>query len=167
MSKDFSFDVVSDYDLQEMNNAVDQTKRELAVRYDFRGTNPEISFADDKSGLVLSADSESKLNAIIDVLETKMIKRNLSLKILDLSGPVEAASGARVRKKITLKKGLGGESAKKITRLIHDAYPKVKTNIQGNSVRVSSSSKDELQLVMQLLRGAPELNFPLQFKNFK
>lgn len=167
MSKEFSFDIVSDFDLQEMNNAVDQTKRELAVRYDFRDTNPQLDFEDNKAALLLNADSDLKLNSMIDVLESKMIKRELSLKILDLSSPIEPASGARVRKKIPFKKGLSQDNAKKITKIIRESYPKVKANIQGETIRVIAAAKDDLQGVMQLLRGNTELEFPLQFTNFK
>jgi len=167
MSKEFSFDIVSDFDIQEMNNAVDQTKRELAVRYDFRGTNPQMDFEDSKNALILNADSDLKLNSMIDVLESKMIKRELSLKILDLSLPIEPASGARVRKKIAFKKGLKQDDAKKLTKMIRDKYPKVKANIQGETIRVTSGSKDDLQGAMQLLRASTELDFPLQFTNYK
>lgn len=166
MSKDFSFDMVSDFDIQEMNNAVDQTKREAENRYDFKGTNPQIEFEDGKSSLLVNVDSEYKLSALLDVLESKMIKRNLSLKILDKTSPPEEASGGRVRKHIPFKKGLTSDQAKEITKKIRDSYPKVKTVIQGDSIRVSSPKKDELQGVMQLLRTA-DLPFPLQFTNFK
>ena len=167
MSKDSSFDVVSEFDLQEMNNAVDQTKREIAARYDFKGTDPQIDFEDGKNGLLINVDSEYKLTALLDILESKMIKRELSLKILDKSKEPEQASGGRVRKSVPFKKGMVQDDAKKITKLIREHYPKVKANIQGESVRVQSASKDDLQGAMQLLRGAEELDFPLQYTNFK
>lgn len=167
MSKDFSFDVVSEFDIQEMNNAVDQTKREILTRYDFKGTNPQIDFDEGKTGLTLNVDSDHKLNALIDILESKMIKRDLSLKILDKSAPNEEASGGRVRKKITFKKGLKQDDAKSITKLIREYFPKVKTNIQGEEIRVSSTSKDDLQEVMQLLRSDSEIEIPLQFTNYR
>jgi cyclic-di-GMP-binding protein len=167
MAKDFSFDIISDFDIQEMNNALDQTKRELATRYDFKGTSPEIDFEEAKSGLIINVDSSYKLTALLDILESKMIKRDLSLKILDKSTPEEEASGGRVRKKIPFKKGLKQEDAKKITKLIREEYPKIKASIQGDSIRVSGNSKDDLQSVMQLLRSNQTLDMPLEFQNFK
>lgn len=167
MAKESSFDIVSEFDIQEMNNAVDQTKREVLTRYDFKGTDPQIDFEGDKAGLLLNVDSEYKLTALLDILESKMVKRELSLKILDKSKTPEAASGGRVRQSIPFKKGLSQENAKKITKLIREDYPKVKANIQGETIRVSSASKDDLQGVMQLLRTAPDFDFPLQFTNFK
>lgn len=167
MAKDSSFDITSDFDIQEMNNAVDQTKREVLNRYDFKGTNPQMDFEEGKTGLILNVDTEYKLTALLDVLESKMIQRGLSLKILDKSMPNEEASGGRVRKKVPFKKGLKQEDAKQVTRLIRESYPKVKANIQGETIRVSSGSKDDLQSVMQLLRSSQSLDIPLQFTNFK
>jgi uncharacterized protein YajQ (UPF0234 family) len=166
MAKEFSFDVSSDFDIQEMNNAVDQTKREIINRYDFKGTNPAIDFIEDKSGLIVNVDTEYKLTALLDALESKMVKRGLSLKILDKSIPNEDASGGRVRKKVPFVKGLTADSAKDITKKIRETYPKAKAIIQGEQIRVSSGSKDELQGIMQLLRNA-DLPMPLQFSNFK
>ncbi len=167
MTKEFSFDVVSDFDIQEMVNAVDQTKREVSTRYDFKGTYPEINFNENKKGLVLNVSDDYKLNAVLEVVKTKMIKRGLSLKILDLSFPKEDASGGRIRKKIPFKKGLSQDDAKNINKIIKNAYPKVKTVIQGEAIRVSSTSKDELQGVIQLLREEKSLNIPLQFTNYR
>jgi uncharacterized protein YajQ (UPF0234 family) len=166
MSKEFSFDVVSDFDIQEMNNALDQTKREIENRYDFKGTAPQIDFEEGKTGLLINVSDSYKLGALLDVLESKMVKRNLSLKILDKSKPEEEASGGRIRKHLPFKKGLSSDQAKAITKKIRESYPKVKANIQGESIRVSSGSKDELQGVMQLLRTS-DLDLPLQFNNFK
>lgn len=166
MSKDFSFDVASEFDLQEMNNAVDQTKREILNRYDFKGTNPQIDWDENKSGLIVNVDSEYKLTALLDSLESKMVKRGLSLKILDKSLPNEEASGGRIRKKVPFKKGLNQDQAKEITKKIRESYPKAKATIQGETIRVSSGSKDDLQGVMQLLRSS-DLSMPLQFSNFK
>lgn len=167
MAKDSSFDIVSEFDIQEMNNAIDQTKRELGTRYDFKGTNAQIDYEDGKNGLLINVDSSYKLTSLLDILESKMIKRDLSLKILDKSVPEEDASGGRIRKKIPFKKGLKQDDAKKITRIIREEYPKVKATIQGESIRVVSSSRDDLQGVMQLLRNTKELDFPVQFNNFK
>lgn len=167
MAKDYSFDIVSDFDPQEMLNALDQTKREIANRYDFKGTNSKIDFLEgSKDELLLLVDSEYKLTALIDILKSKMISRGLSLKILDLTGPNEEASGGMVRKKIKLLKGMDQEKAKKVTKLIREDYPKAKAVIQGESIRVSSAKKDELQAVMSLLKSA-ELDFPLQFENYR
>ena len=167
MAKDSSFDVLSEFDLQEMNNAVDQTKREIQTRYDFKGTDPQIDFEDGKNGLAINVDSEYKLTALLDILESKMVKRDLSLKILDKTKTPEQASGGRVRLSVPFKKGLSQDNAKKITKLVREEYPKVKTNIQGETIRVTAASKDDLQGVMQLLRGSTEFDFPLQFTNFK
>lgn len=166
MAKEFSFDIVSDFDIQEMNNAIDQTKREIENRYDFKGTNPEINFEEGKSGLLINVSDEYKLNALFDSLESKMVKRNLSLKILDRTKPNEDASGGRVRKHVPFKKGLTTEQAKEITKKIREVYPKAKANIQGETIRVVSASKDDLQGIMNLLRTS-DLSMPLQFTNFK
>ncbi len=167
MSKESTFDIVSEFDIQEMNNAVDQTKREAENRYDFKGTNPQIDFDENKSGLIINVDSDYKLTALIDILESKMVKRDLSLKILDKSVTNEEASGGRVRKKVPFKKGLDSEKAKSITKIIREVYPKVKANIQGDTIRVSSTSRDELQGVMQLLRTREDITVPLQFNNYR
>jgi cyclic-di-GMP-binding protein len=167
MAKDSSFDIVSEFDVQEMNNALDQTKREILTRYDFKGTDPQIDFEEGRNGLMINVDSEYKLTALLDILESKMVKRDLSLKILDKSKTPEAASGGRVRKSVPFKKGLSQDDAKKITKLIREHYPKVKANIQGETIRVVSASRDDLQGVMALLRGSQEFDFPLQFNNFK
>jgi uncharacterized protein YajQ (UPF0234 family) len=167
MSKESSFDIVSDFDIQEMNNAVDQTKREILTRYDFKGTSPQMDFEENKTGLLINVDSEYKLSALLDILESKMLKRELSLKILDKTKTPEEASGGRVRKHVPFKKGLTQDDAKKITKIIREVYPKVKANIQGDTIRVSSASRDDLQGVIQLLKGSKELEIPLQFTNYK
>lgn len=166
MAKDFSFDVVSDYDLAEMTNAVDQTQRELGNRYDFKGTSASVEFSSgDKTGLTLMGDSEQQLKSIIDVLQGKLIKREISLKVLDDSAEPEQ-SGKGVRQTIVFKKGLDQDKAKQVTKLIRDGFPKAKTQIQGDSVRVSSASKDDLQGIMTTLR-AKEFDFPLDFTNYR
>jgi len=167
MSKDSTFDIVSDFDTQEMTNALDQTKREIFNRYDFKGTNSSMDFTDgNKEELTVLADNDYKLDALIDILRSKMIARGLSLKILDLSGTKEEASGSMVRKKVKLLKGLDQEKAKKVTKIIREEYPKIKANIQGDTIRVSSSKRDELQAVMSLLRET-NFDFPLQFENLR
>lgn len=165
MAKDFSFDVVSEYDAAEMLNATDQTKRELATRYDFQGTGATLEYDKDKALIMIEANSELKLETIVDVLESKFLKRNIDLRCLDKSA--EVVSGNMIYKKnLPLIKGLDQDKAKKITKLIRDEYPKVKSQIQGEAVRVSAGSKDDLQGVMQLLRGA-ELDFPVSFTNYR
>lgn len=166
MAKDFSFDIVSDYDVAEVTNAVDQTARELMQRYDFKGTSAAIEFADkDKKSLNLTGDTEYQLKAIVDVLQGKLVKRGVSLKVLDLSQQI-VQGGKEMRWSVPLRKGMDQEKAKKVTKAIRDAYPKVKSQIQGEEVRVSSTSKDDLQGVMNLLRGA-DFDFPLDFRNLR
>lgn len=165
MSKTFSFDIVSEFDQSEMNNAVDQTAREIATRYDFQGTNSKIIYDKEKQVIELESNSELKLETIVDVLETKFIKREVDLKHLDKSAEV-VQSGMLYKKTLLLIQGLDQEKAKKITKLLRDKYPKAKTQIQGEAVRVTSQSKDELQGVMNALR-ASDLDFPLNFTNFR
>lgn len=166
MAKDFSFDIVSDYDVAEVTNAVDQTQRELMQRYDFKGTSASIEFADkEKKGLNLTGDTDYQLKSIVDVLQSKLVKRGVSLKVLDLSGqPVQG--GKEMRWSIPFIKGLDQEKAKKVTKAIRDAFPKAKSQIQGEEVRVSSTSKDDLQGIMNLLREQA-FDFPLDFTNYR
>jgi|SRR5579884_2104807 uncharacterized protein YajQ (UPF0234 family) len=163
MPGDFSFDVVSQFDRQELLNAVDQTKRELATRYDFKGTKAAIEL--EKDSLELTGESEFQLKAVKDVLETKAIRRNLSLKIFEYGKP-EPAAGSTYRQKVALKAGINEDLARKITRLVRDKLPKVKTQIQGDAIRVSSKSKDELQAVIRLLKEQ-DYPIPLQFINYR
>lgn len=165
MAKDFSFDVVSDFDAAEMTNAVDQTQRELATRFDFKGTAAGLEFADGKSGVVIMGDTDNQVRSVLDVLQGKLIKRGIDLKALDLSGQPQP-SGQIVRWPINFKKGLDQEKAKKVSKLVRDAAPKAKAQIQGDAVRVSSTSKDELQAVMAALRSA-DFDFPLEFQNYR
>lgn len=167
MAKDFSFDIESDFDMMEMTNALDQTKREIAQRYDFKGTDSTIDFDEDKKGLILLGDSDYKVDAMIDIIESKMVKRGLSLKILDKTPQKEYASGNRVRQKIAFKKGMDKEKAKKVTKTIRDTYPKVKAQVQGETIRVSSGSKNDLQGVMQILKSDNSIEIPLQFTNYR
>ncbi len=166
MAKDFSFDVVSDYDVAEVTNAVDQTQRELVSRYDFKGTSAKLEFlSKDKDGVLIEGDTRYQLDSIIDVLQSKLIKRGQSLKILDLSTePVQG--GKEMRWTVKFIKGLDQDKAKKITKLIRDSYPKAKSQIQGDAVRVSSASKDDLQGVMTLLKQQ-DFDFPVEFDNYR
>jgi uncharacterized protein YajQ (UPF0234 family) len=165
MAKDFSFDVVSDYDAAEMVNALDQAQRELGQRFDFKGTSAKIEFGDNKASVDVEGETKNQLDAIVDMFQSKLVKRGVSLKVLDLSkAPVQG--GKEMRWNIPLKKGLDQDKAKVLTKMIRDTYPKVKTQIQGDSVRVSATSKDDLQGVMTQLRKA-ELDFPLNFQNYR
>jgi hypothetical protein len=165
MAKDFSFDVVSDFDVAEMTNAVDQAQRELMQRYDFKGTSAEIEFTDAKAGVLIKGDTKYQLDSIVDVLQSKLIKRGVSIKVLDLSSePVQG--GKEMRWTINFKKGLDQDKAKMITKTIREDYPKAKAQIQGDEVRVSSTSKDDLQGIMQALK-AKDFDFPLSFTNYR
>jgi uncharacterized protein YajQ (UPF0234 family) len=163
MAGDVSFDVVSDFDEQELRNALDQVRREAGQRYDFKGVTVDLTQA--KSELVLVTDDEHRAAAIKDLIESKAIRRDLSLKIFDW-GKVEEAGGNKVRQHIGLRRGLPEDVAKRITKLIRDEFPKVKSQIQGDAVRVSGKSKDELQKVIARLRELDE-PVPLQFQNYR
>jgi uncharacterized protein YajQ (UPF0234 family) len=163
MAGESSFDVVSDFDEQELRNALDQVRREAGQRYDFKGVTVDISQGKDE--LVLVTDDEHRASALKDLIESKAIRRNLSLKIFDW-GKVEPAGGNKVRQVITLRRGLNDELAKKISKLIRDEFPKVKPQIQGDAVRVAGKSKDDLQKVIARLRELDE-PVPLQFQNYR
>jgi uncharacterized protein YajQ (UPF0234 family) len=164
MAGDVSFDVVSDFDEQELRNALDQVRREVGQRFDFKGVT--VDLAQTKDEIVLVTDDEHRAAAVKDLIESKAVRRGLSLKIFDW-GKVEPAGGNKVRQAIALRRGLNDELAKKITRLIRDEFPKVKSQIQGDAVRVSAKSKDDLQKVIARLRGLEELPVPLQFENYR
>jgi cyclic-di-GMP-binding protein len=163
MASTYSFDIVSDFDAQELVNAVDQTEREIKTRYDLKDTKTTIEL--NKENIVIGTNSEFTLDAIHSILQTKAAKRNLSLKIFDY-GKIESASGNRVRQDITLKRGLSSELAKQISKLIRDEFKKVQSSIQGDSVRVAAKSKDELQEIIQRLK---QEDYPvaLQFTNYR
>jgi uncharacterized protein YajQ (UPF0234 family) len=163
MASTFSFDIVSDFDRQELVNALDQTSREIGSRYDLKDTKTTVELADDK--ITIETASEMTLDAVHDMLQSKAIKRNLSLKIFDY-GKIESASGNRIRQEITLKKGISQEIAKQISKLIRDEFKKVQPSIQGDVVRVTAKDKDELQAVMQRLKQE-ELPVALQFTNYR
>lgn len=163
MAASYSFDIVSDFDRQEMVNAVDQTVRELKSRYDLKDTQSTVEL--NEESIAVNTDSEFTLEAIHGILRTKAAKRNLSQKIFEY-GKVESASGSRVRQNIVLKKGISQEIAKKISKMVRDNFKKVQASIQGDAVRVSSKSKDDLQQVMQLLKQE-DLAIALQFTNYR
>lgn len=163
MAASYSFDIVSDFDQQEMVNAVDQTLREIKSRYDLKDTQSTVELKEES--IAVNTDSEFTLEAIHGILRAKAAKRNLSQKIFEY-GKVESASGSRVRQEIALKKGISQEIAKKISKMIRDNLKKVQASIQGDSVRVSSKSKDDLQQVIQLLKQE-DLPVALQFTNYR
>ena len=163
MAGEVSFDVVSDFDEQELRNALDQVRREVQQRFDFKGARVELSQARDE--LVLVTEDEFRARAVKDLIESKAVRRSLSLKIFDW-GKVESAGGKAVRQRIGLRRGLSEEVAKRISKLVRDEFPKVKPQIQGDAVRVSGKSKDELQRVIARLRELDE-PMPLQFENYR
>ena len=162
----FSFDVVSEYDKAEMNNVFDQAQREIASRYDFKGTPAELDWLNpEKTGFKITGSGEWQIDAILDIVRKKLAAREQSQKFLDTTKDV-VDSNLRSIKEVPLKQGLDQDKAKKLTALIREQYPKVKPQIQGDSVRVMSASKDDLQGVMQLLR-AQDLDFPVSFTNYR
>ena len=165
MAGDVSFDVVSDFDRQELVNALDQARREIQTRYDFKGATAELELG--KEEIVLRTDSESRARAMRDLLESKAVRRGLSLKIFDW-GEIEPAGGNTVRQRVGLRRGLPEDLAKKISKLIRDEFPKTKSQIQGDAVRVSGKSKDDLQRVIARLRQEGD-GYPvaLQFENYR
>lgn len=160
---DSSFDVVSDFDQQELVNALDQVRREVATRYDFKGSKVSLELG--KGEITLHADDEFRAGAVKDLIQSKAVRRGLSLKIFDW-GKLEPASGGTVRQQIGLKRGLTTDQAKEISKMIRERFGKLKPQVQGDAVRVSGKSKDELQQVITFLR---ELDYPvaLQFENYR
>jgi uncharacterized protein YajQ (UPF0234 family) len=166
MAKDCSFDVVSEFDRQELVNAVDQVKRDISSRFDLKDSNSEIELEGDKSITITTSD-DMKLRNIYDILQSKIVKRGLNIRILDPQ-PVENALGGRVRRVYNLKKGLTQELAKKIVADIKDSKIKVQASIQGDQIRVSGKDKDNLQEVIRMLRSNEEkYDYPLQFTNYR
>ena len=166
MAKDCSFDVVSEFDKQELVNAIDQVKRDIASRFDLKNSNSSIELEADKS-ITITTNDDMKLRNIYDILQSKLVKRGLSIKILDAQG-IENALGGNVRQVYNLRKGLTQELAKKIVADIKDSKLKVQASIQGEQVRVSGKSKDDLQDVIKLLRtNEDKYDYPLQFTNYR
>ena len=163
MAQDASFDIVSEINWQELANAVDQAQREIATRFDFKGTKVSITMEDKE--LVLIADDEGKLKQLKDVLESKLIKRGIALKSVDYQ-KLEAAFGGTVRQKAVFINGIAQEHAKKINTLIRDSKLKVRSQVEGEKLRVTGKSRDDLQEVMKLLNGA-NLAIPLQYTNYR
>ena len=165
MAQDFSFDVVSKVDLQEVSNAVQQTGKEIATRFDFRGSASKIEWNEKDLALTLTSDDAHKLKSVVDILETRLVKRGIAVKSLDY-GRIEDAAGATVRQVATIQQGVASEKAKEIVKAIKDKKLKVQASIQGDQVRVSGRVKDELQTAMSLLR-AGDFGVPLQFVNYR
>ncbi len=163
MAQEFSFDVVSKTDMQEVANAVQQAQKELAQRFDFKGSKSSIELAAEE--LVLASDDEGKLVSVKDILETKLVKRKVSLKALDY-GKLEQAAGGTVRQKAKIVQGIEVEKAKEIVKTIKDAKVKVQASIQSDQVRVVGRSKDDLQRAMTLVRET-DYGIPLQFTNYR
>ena len=160
---DSSFDIVSKVDHQEADNALNQARKEIEQRYDFKGTGASITWSGEQ--IVIVANSEERAKAVLDVFQSKLIKRGISLKSLDSGEPT--ASGKEFRLESTLKEGISSENAKKISKIIRDEGPKsVKSQIQGDELRVQSKSRDDLQAVIALLKGS-DLDLDLQFINFR
>jgi uncharacterized protein YajQ (UPF0234 family) len=166
MASAASFDVTSTVDLQEVDNAVNQARKEAAQRYDFKGAKVEIDFRRAENVLILDADDEFKLNALWELLQGRLVRRGVAVKNLKL-GDVQRAGGDTVRREITLQQGIPSETAREIVKFLKDRkLKKVQAAIQGDQLRISSPSKDELQGVMQLLREQ-DFGIALQFGNYR
>ena len=165
MAESFSFDVVSDFERHELVNTLDQVKREISQRYDLKGTETVVDL--DKDNIFITTNSELTLNAVNDIIRQKAIKRNLSLKIFDY-GEIEIVSGNKVKQTIILKQGIKQEIAKKISKNIRDQIKKINVSINGETLRVSSKSKNDLQLAIKIVSELEEsLNIPLKANNFR
>ncbi len=165
MAENFSFDVVSDFDRQELVNALDQVNREISQRYDLKGTDTSLDL--EKDNIFITTNSELTLNSVIDIIRQKAIKRKLSIKIFDFNS-IEVVSGNKVKQTITLKKGLNQEIAKKISKNIRDEIKKINVSINGETLRVMSKSKNDLQLAIKLLENLEETyKIPLQTNNYR
>lgn len=162
---DFSFDVVSKVDMAEVVNAVNQATKEMETRFDFRGSKSSIALDEKKGEITLVGDDEMKLRNVVDILEGKLIKRNVSIKALDYGKPEDAAGGT-LKQVVKLKQGIPQDKAKKISADIRDSKLKVKAEIRGDELRVSGAKKDDLQAVIQFLRGK-DYGMDLQFSNYR
>jgi uncharacterized protein YajQ (UPF0234 family) len=163
MADTYSFDVVSDFDRQELVNTVDQVRRDVAQRYDLKDSNTEVEL--EETAIVITTASDMTLDAVLDVLRQKATKRNLSLKIFDEQTP-ETVGGNRVKQEIKLRKGLSQELAKKLSKTVRDSLKKVTVSIQGDSLRVTGKNKDDLQGAIALLKDQ-DIEVPLQFQNYR
>jgi uncharacterized protein YajQ (UPF0234 family) len=165
MPQDFSFDVVSKVDLQEVSNAVQQASKEIATRFDFRGSASKIELREKELELILTSDDEHKMKSVIDILETKLVRRGVAVKALEF-GRIEPAAGGTVRQVTKIQQGIPSEKAKEIVKAIKDRKLKVQASIQSDQVRVSGRAKDELQTAIALLKEH-DFGLPLQFTNYR
>ena len=165
MAQEFSFDVVSKVDLQEVLNAVQQASKEIATRFDFRGSKSKVEWNEKELTLTMTSDDEGKLKSVKDILETRLVKRGVAVRSLDYQ-KVEPAAMGTVRQDVKIQQGIASEKAKEIVKAIKDKKLKVQAAIQGDQVRVSGRAKDDLQEVMALLR-AGDFGVPLQFTNYR
>ncbi len=163
MADTFSFDVVSDFNRQELVNTLDQVRRDVGQRYDLKDSKTEIEL--EELSLTITTASDMTLDAVVDVLRQKATKRNLSLKIFDFQNP-EPVGGNRVQQLVKLRKGLSQELAKQLSKTLRDQLKKITVSIQGDSLRITGKSKDDLQQAIQLLKGQ-DLEVPLQFENYR
>lgn len=163
MAKENSFDVVSQVNMQEIKNAVDQAIRELRARFDFKGSKSDISY--DGEEIVLTGDDEFKLRNVVDILESKMVKRRVNLKALRY-GKIEPGARDTVRRRVSLIQGIDQEKAKQIIKLVKDSKLKIQASLQGDQVRVSGKNRDDLQAAIQTIKDY-EFDIPLQFVNFR
>ena len=163
MADTFSFDVVSDFDRQELVNTLDQVRRDVGQRYDLKDSKTEIEL--EELSLTITTASDMTLDAVVDVLRQKATKRNLSLKIFDFQNP-EPVGGNRVQQLVKLRKDLSQELAKQLSKTLRDQLKKITVSIQGDSLRITGKSKDDLQQAIQLLKGQ-DLEVPLQFENYR
>jgi hypothetical protein len=165
MAQENSFDVVSKVDLQEVQNAVQQASKEIVTRFDFRGSKSKIEWNEKELALTLTSDDDHKLKSVVDILETKLVKRGVAVKSLDFQ-KVEPAAGSTVRQIVKIQQGIPIEKARAIVKAIKDSKIKVQASIQSDQVRVAGKSRDDLQSVITLLRGE-DFGLPLQFLNYR
>ena len=165
MAQENSFDIVSKVDLQEVQNAVHQAGKEIATRFDFRGSKSKIDWNEKDLALTLTSDDEHKLRSVVDILETRLVKRGVPIKSLDFQ-TVEPAAGATVRQVVKVQQGIATEKAKEIVKAIKDSKIKVQASIQSDQVRVAGKNRDDLQSVIALLK-AGDFGVPLQFTNYR
>lgn len=164
MAKEHSFDIVSEVNMQEVDNAIAQALKEIKTRYDFKGSKSNIERSGDHQ-ITITSDDEYKLESVIDILQLKFIKRDLSQKVMDF-GKIEKATGGTIRQVITIVAGISSDRAKKITIAIRDAKLKIKAQIQDEQIRVTAKSIDDLQTVIQLVKEL-DLDFPVQYVNMR
>ena len=167
MAKDASFDVVSEVDLQELRNAVDQTHREISQRFDFKGTGSEIDLTTegDKVSITIKSNTEQKVKDVVKVLEEKLVKRKIAIKALQ-KGNIEPAAGGTSRLNITINQGISTDKAKEIVKVVKDMKTKAQASVQGDQVRVTSKSRDTLQDIIAALKEK-DFGIPLQFTNYR